>query len=298
LHQKLEGMQESHFNASDLAMRRGAGLYILHEKVSLKETPSPAPALLPPPAPTPAPARTTRRKVNKIELVRQQAAAELEQYRALPAASLKWTWGPDLDEDDILEVLHPRHKTQHSGYHEEMPDGRCYGVWDDTDSLPTGTAVYSSLAPDGLTPRFQSLDIDSEGPASPAGNLHVSTDPTSNNRPVDNTHAGAGAGTATAAFAASLWLSTHPSTDILEDVMDFEWDDDDIDMDDADEDAGTEDSGRVSHHPSDLRTAADAANAWLSAASPSSAAIAGPAPHVYGPEDFGFVDDSWVPDED
>src|ERR1700742_1972203 len=138
----VAAMGEVHFAQSDIAMRSAAGLHLMHEKVTLKElqTKTPTPAL-----PTLLAASSSRlsRTQTRSEQIRLRAEHELELLRSQSQPALKWTWGPDLTENDIL--ANKGKQKAHSGYRQSLPAGHARGEWSVTASLPAGTEVYSQV---------------------------------------------------------------------------------------------------------------------------------------------------------
>src|ERR1700742_2467103 len=146
----VAAMGEVHFAQSDIAMRSAAGLHLMHEKVTLKEmqTPSPAPAL--PTLPAASSSRLSRTQT-RSEQIRLRAEHELELLRSQSQPALKWTWGPDLTEKDILATKGKQ--KAHSGYQQSLPASQEHGEWSVTASLPAGTAIYSQVGhSDSLPP--------------------------------------------------------------------------------------------------------------------------------------------------
>ena len=152
-HQFADGMKESSFSKSDISIRDGTGLYMLHERAQQKDKHF-APA-----APTPDPSHPgpSSRRGKLSKKVAQRAQAELERYRSLPQASLKWTWGADVTEADVRNLVTLPKRT-HSGYRKSMPHGHYSGIWSNTASLPAGTELFSAIS-SNLVPSLESLHI-------------------------------------------------------------------------------------------------------------------------------------------
>ena len=150
LNASVAAMGEVHFAQSDIAMRSAAGLHLMHEKVTLKElqTSTPTPAL--PTLPAASSSRLSRTQT-RSEQLRLRAEHELELLRSQSQPALKWTWGPDLTEKDILATKGKQ--KAHSGYQQSLPAGQERGEWSVTASLPAGTAIYSQVGcSDNLPP--------------------------------------------------------------------------------------------------------------------------------------------------
>jgi hypothetical protein len=156
--QFVDGMEFSSFAQLDASRRRAAGLFLLHERVILKESdpatcvlPSNAVAgLCPAPPPTPAPTgrrRQPKRRINaKSRLVSDQAKAALEVLTRIPAPSAKWTWGAELTTAEVLKIGARDTSDDHSGYNMSMPSGSTTGIVSFMPSLPTSSGIFSVVS--------------------------------------------------------------------------------------------------------------------------------------------------------
>src|ERR1700742_606928 len=150
LNASAAALGEVHFAQSDIAMRSAAGLHLLHEKVTLKEMQTPSPASPLPTLPAASSSHLSRTQT-RSEQIRLRAEHELERLRSHSQQALKWTWGPDLTEKDILATKGKQ--KAHSGYRQSLPAGPQHGEWSVTASLPAGTAIYSQVGrSDNLPP--------------------------------------------------------------------------------------------------------------------------------------------------
>lgn len=150
--QYAQAAEKFRFNQVDLDMRRAAGFYTLHETVLQKELQADADSTRKgkKKATVPAPAPATRSRK-----VAATAAAELKRYKSLPAGSHKWTWGPTLSAEEVLDLVkNPKsRKLPHSGYDASLPSGPPdSGIWTlqrPRDIVSDQTNVFSKLASDG-----------------------------------------------------------------------------------------------------------------------------------------------------
>jgi hypothetical protein len=78
----------------------------------------------------------------RSEEVRLEAAANLVRLQSLP--NVKWTWGPDLSDDEAVKYLRPapRLESAHSGYAESL-QGSLDGDWSSHASLTFGSEIFS-----------------------------------------------------------------------------------------------------------------------------------------------------------
>ncbi|KAF8958977.1 hypothetical protein BDZ97DRAFT_1923289 [Flammula alnicola] len=160
IYQLADGMAAKTTNQLAQDMRKADSLHVLHEQSLLKElggepasASGPAPAVEPlltllsqqaPGSRGDTPAVSINRKSKSVAA---QARSELQQLISLPPSSLKWVWGADLTEDEVLMLTNSKAK-QHSGYNESLP----LGVMRRKDTVPsalrTGSAQFTGLAPD------------------------------------------------------------------------------------------------------------------------------------------------------
>lgn len=124
----IEGLTVTQRDQVDHTKRRVAALYQIHEKAILKEQEVQTPAMAEPEVQTPLRPKGKGKTMNTVKEIAKQvrAAAAADLTRLQNAPALKWTWGIDLTEDDVLEAFkgtdYPaRH---HSGYFKDLPVGR------------------------------------------------------------------------------------------------------------------------------------------------------------------------------
>ncbi|KAF8816592.1 hypothetical protein BYT27DRAFT_7076595, partial [Phlegmacium glaucopus] len=118
LRHQVHGLEVASEYRVDQAGRRAAGFFQLYDTVLLKECEDTQSTL--------AKGKAKVSKSRQANQVREVAAADLARLQDLP--SLKWTWGPDLTEEDIHQLGKPTLPTappQHSGYEFSLPWGRC-----------------------------------------------------------------------------------------------------------------------------------------------------------------------------
>lgn len=141
--QFASGVRASSSNDLEVATRRTAGFYQLHEKVNLKEMSSESLTV----KGTGLGTRPTRvsRQVSQI------AADDLERLRNMPS-SQKWTWGEALTEQDILGLQHMSKQREHTGYDTSLPPGVFPGEYSATHTAPSTSAHFSIIPPDPQLP--------------------------------------------------------------------------------------------------------------------------------------------------
>ncbi|KAF8964534.1 hypothetical protein BDZ97DRAFT_1918966 [Flammula alnicola] len=160
IYQLADGMEAKTANRLAQDMRKAQSLHVLHEQSLFKELGSaPASAAGPGPAVEPllkllsqpasgsrgdAPAVSINRK---SKAVAAQARSELQRLTSLPPSSLKWVWGADLTEEEVLMLTNSKGK-QHSGYNESLPLGAMRRKDTVPSALWTGSAQFTGLAPD------------------------------------------------------------------------------------------------------------------------------------------------------
>ena len=150
-----EANETSAMNRWKTDMRRAQGLHILHEAVQLKEMRTvdagtsrlgTTAASGSGSAPTVFPAIPGNRRSRRVF---NTAVAELARLQELPAASHKWTWGPELSAIEVRELvpLPARRRRLHSGYNTSLPDGGYHGQ-SATQTLPgsPNSAQYSDVS--------------------------------------------------------------------------------------------------------------------------------------------------------
>jgi hypothetical protein len=141
--QFASGMRASSSNDLEVATRRTAGFYQLHEKVTLKEMSSESLTV----QGTGLGTRPTRlsRQVTQI------ATKALKRFQDMPS-SHKWTWGEVLTEQDILGLQHTSKQRVHTGYDTTLPPGMFPGVYSGTHTAPPTSAHFSMIPPDPQLP--------------------------------------------------------------------------------------------------------------------------------------------------
>jgi hypothetical protein len=137
--QFVSGMEATAFNDTDMASRRMAGFYVLHNMVLTKEGGGETP-------PGIVLDNIPLNQVTKVSGQVGDAAREnLERLKAMPAASHKWTWGETLTKDEVIG-LGSFDKKFHTGYRVSMKEGRIRGIPDTFHTPRTFSANYSEVS--------------------------------------------------------------------------------------------------------------------------------------------------------
>ncbi|KAF8955609.1 hypothetical protein BDZ97DRAFT_1764655 [Flammula alnicola] len=160
IHQLADGMKATSTSRVEQGMRQAQAVHVLHEQSLLKELAGgPASASGPPLAVEPLlkllsqPAPGSRGDTPRVSISRKsrsigtQAHSELLRLISLPPSSLKWVWGADLSEEEVLMLTTGKGK-QHSGYNESLPLGVMRRKDTVLSALRTGSAQFMGLAPD------------------------------------------------------------------------------------------------------------------------------------------------------
>jgi len=108
--------------------------------------------LCPPKSTQKQPKQVSQKKSTNVQLakiIRQQAATLHDRVQHNPA--LKWTWGTDLDEQDIWQSMCGANQGNclpHSGYDASLAWGRQGGQNSDSPSFPQtmGSIIYSKVS--------------------------------------------------------------------------------------------------------------------------------------------------------
>ena len=221
----ISGLSASSSNDVEVATRRTAGFYTLHEKVILKEMSSDSLNI-----------RGVGSKTQTKRLIRQvadNAEKELKRLQNSPS-SYKWTWGETLTTGEVLDLQHTSNQRIHTGYQTSLMPGVLHGEYSATNTAPTGTAMFSSLPDPPILPpptnlcyprKLASYRINSSSPSNSiisnsarAGSVHDTGIPCScsgdadstgtERQPVSEVHGGAVAESAAklAVTAANLWF--------------------------------------------------------------------------------------------
>ena len=139
LRQQVDAFETCYDMERELANRRASGLHALFGSALIKETDdvahpydaetgiqAPAPALMD----VSGTIRRPRKGPEVVERVRAQAARELVEFQCRP--NLKWTWGADLEIEDLPDmagaVYNNKQHWSHSGYDTELADGSVTGI--------------------------------------------------------------------------------------------------------------------------------------------------------------------------
>jgi len=77
----------------------------------------------------------------------EQANIELERLRSLPDGAYKWSWGPDVTKEEVLQLsnIYTRQDI-HSGYNKSLPQGHMHGTWSVTGLTNSGTERFSPFS--------------------------------------------------------------------------------------------------------------------------------------------------------
>jgi len=97
--QMVDAMQQSFYIKFDTSMRRVAGFNLLHEVAVNKEAMTESG---PTPIPKPGPTEQSTPRTMQSE-VRTQALQEMKKLEI--SGSMKWTWGVDLSDSDLLDLV-------------------------------------------------------------------------------------------------------------------------------------------------------------------------------------------------
>ena len=125
--------ETSAMNRWETDMRRAQALHVLHEAVLLKElsTPQSETSTSGTTVPSASASASAPTIIDNVPVNRRSrrafntAIAELDQLKALPLASHKWTWGPELLATEVRELipLPGQRQRLHSGYNLSLPEG-------------------------------------------------------------------------------------------------------------------------------------------------------------------------------
>ena len=134
----------------NLDMCRASTFNLLHKAAMIKEMAGPTSAT------------RLRRTLDLAQTVSNTAISELEQLRALPPTSHKWTWGKQLMEADILTLGQPSTQAPHSRYNVPLRSGNHAGQPSNTPSMPTSHGIndvtsLTSALPDYPFPGFVTI---------------------------------------------------------------------------------------------------------------------------------------------
>lgn len=172
LRHQVHGLEVLSENHADMSERRAAGFFQLYEAALAKESDE-------------IPISKTSGKRNKKKLdkqkpdaehIRKGAAAEFQRLKDLP--SLKWTWGPDLTIEDVLNLSRiqlPSRITAHSGYNHSLPWGSYAAASSGSASIsaPSPSHIYSEIGEDiTVIPLLDDNDIPTDFMIPPLRNLH------------------------------------------------------------------------------------------------------------------------------
>lgn len=206
-------------------------------------------------------------------------------------------------------------KVQHTGYNRDMPDGKFFGIGSETDSVPVGTQVFSDIGT--IVPGLESLHLrpsrSTQSLANDAAEAWLAGASSSATHSASPKASSAESTVSHSADrAAFLWQLDHSSSGgspVLESAApahdqstDGPYTADDTASAAADLWLVDEGSDNQSSDDADDSGAMAAAEAWLfpdtilmsSPVAPADSSL--PVP-VYGPDDFAFVTDSWMPED-
>jgi hypothetical protein len=155
----------SEFRA-DMSERRAAGFFQLYDEVSKKEQSSSSNQG----NIQDASSTKTSKKKGKSKMTTAQRAAGIQNSAAAGLVrledqpSLKWTWGPDLSVNEVLNLgkqIIPTGRHQHSGYNRTLPWGPI-GEGSMSAASPSSSQVVSDIADDNMdVPNLKAKDIPS-----------------------------------------------------------------------------------------------------------------------------------------
>ena len=139
LRQQVDAFETIFDMERELSNRRAAGFHALYESAVVKETAANAEpydaetGLSTPAPPKPEVAGTIRRPKKGpvvVKRVQAQATQDLHAFQSRP--NMKWTWGADLEVDDLKDmagaVYNNLQHLSHSGYDTDLADGTLTGV--------------------------------------------------------------------------------------------------------------------------------------------------------------------------
>jgi hypothetical protein len=138
LRHQLNGLEGAVQDRGYRTHRRAAGFHQLYEAALMKETKTPA---------TPLSKKGKNRVQTQAEKISADAAKELQRLETLPA--MKWTWGPDLNEEEAVAALKfvpTKSRRCHTGYRVSLPDNSVGTA--SVPSSPVSEAVYSDIGSD------------------------------------------------------------------------------------------------------------------------------------------------------
>lgn len=169
LRHQVHGLEVASEYRSDMAERRAAGLFQLYDAALMKELGNSHIKQTTGKRPQ-KPSGSMKRQA---EFIRKTAAAELNRLTNLP--SMKWTWGPDLDVNDVLDLKHlpvPSGARQHSGYNSSLPLGPFAAGSCATGSLSSTSFIASDIADDTMdVPELNNNEIPTDFSCFPFRNL-------------------------------------------------------------------------------------------------------------------------------